>query len=415
MPVSSRHELALSMARPSPIRSAREAQSHTPDMGKRHLRGGRGANRGGRVRGRVKVQDDDMTIEPTQIRYSWVDYGRLTAALGVVLFHYCSNGVGRGDVGPIDRFSLVSTVTDYGYLGVNFFFIISGFVIFFSALGRSAGDFAASRVARLYPSFLVCMSLTAIVLALSAGDLTVYRYLANLTFFPRQLGHDFVDDVYWTLNVEIVFYGLIFLAIVLQLTRHPRALVLVTSAVAALSIAAGIHLPVFGGYAPLFTAGMSLALLYRGDAWAWLGLAFSSAAAVYATYDVAKARVGEFPQLLPEVSAMVVAAALFLFVLMRGRDVQNRFVAKSVGSLTYPLYLLHAVIGYAILAPLQNEGNKWAITSAVVVAMLVLSWVVALTVEGKPIWRRLAIQWIARPIDAVIGGAIATLKPVAAR
>jgi peptidoglycan/LPS O-acetylase OafA/YrhL len=47
----------------------------------------------------------------------------------------------------------------YGFLGVPIFFIISGYVIAYSA-ERTAAAFAIARVSRIYPTFLFCMTLT---------------------------------------------------------------------------------------------------------------------------------------------------------------------------------------------------------------------------------------------------------------
>jgi peptidoglycan/LPS O-acetylase OafA/YrhL len=66
----------------------------------------------------------------------------------------------------------------YGFLGVPVFFIISGFVIAFSAEGRTPREFAIARFTRIYPTFLLCMTLT---------------FLALLAFgapaFETSLGH----------------------------------------------------------------------------------------------------------------------------------------------------------------------------------------------------------------------------------
>src|SRR3546814_13480038 len=48
--------------------------------------------------------------------------------------------------------------------GLLIFFAISGYVITLSAEGRTAFDFAVGRVARLWPTFVLCASVTAIVL-----------------------------------------------------------------------------------------------------------------------------------------------------------------------------------------------------------------------------------------------------------
>ena len=53
----------------------------------------------------------------------------------------------------------VGALTQYGYLGVNMFFVISGFVILMTAWGRTVETFAISRVTRLFPGLLVSVAL----------------------------------------------------------------------------------------------------------------------------------------------------------------------------------------------------------------------------------------------------------------
>jgi peptidoglycan/LPS O-acetylase OafA/YrhL len=45
------------------------------------------------------------------------------------------------------------------------FFVISGFVIAYSAEGRTATGFAIARFSRIYPTFVFCMTLTCLAIA----------------------------------------------------------------------------------------------------------------------------------------------------------------------------------------------------------------------------------------------------------
>jgi peptidoglycan/LPS O-acetylase OafA/YrhL len=51
-------------------------------------------------------------------------------------------------------------VAKYGFLGVPAFFVISGFVIAYSAERRTAVGFVIARFSRLYSTFDFCMTLT---------------------------------------------------------------------------------------------------------------------------------------------------------------------------------------------------------------------------------------------------------------
>lgn len=48
---------------------------------------------------------------------------------------------------------LLHEIRRYGWLGVEFFFVISGFVICMSCWGRTPAQFTVSRIARLFPAY----------------------------------------------------------------------------------------------------------------------------------------------------------------------------------------------------------------------------------------------------------------------
>ncbi len=90
-------------------------------------------------------------------RIEGLDILRLFAALSVVIFHYSFRGAAADDLTRVSLPALVP-ITKYGYLGVDLFFVISGFVIAWSAEGRHWLQFAVARFARIYPAFVFCMT-----------------------------------------------------------------------------------------------------------------------------------------------------------------------------------------------------------------------------------------------------------------
>ena len=141
--------------------------------------------------------------EVRENRYLELDALRGVAAMLVVLFHL---NMANADTEPIFK---------YGVTGVDLFFIISGFVIFMSINQVSSGrEFVINRFARLYPTYWVCVTITCIVIVLSQSiyyheDFTfgIFRqYLANMTMFQYYLNSPNLDQSYWTLIVEMLFY-----------------------------------------------------------------------------------------------------------------------------------------------------------------------------------------------------------------
>ncbi|MCM0750675.1 hypothetical protein DEA98_02050 [Brucella pseudogrignonensis] len=96
--------------------------------------------------------------------------------------------------------------------------MISGFVIAYSAEGQKPFNFLISRFSRIYPTFLIIMSVSALVIWLSGNPLfqiSSDQYLANIFIFSKLLGQSFVDGAYWSIVLELIFYGWIFILIAL--------------------------------------------------------------------------------------------------------------------------------------------------------------------------------------------------------
>lgn len=149
-------------------------------------------------------------------RFYILDVMRFWAALAVVFYHYSIYFRGT-------FFEVSTPIANYGYLGVPFFFMLSGFVITASAQNRSAIQFALSRIARLYPAFWACLLFTcAIVVYLKGDGISVGQAIVNSTMLNDYLGVKNIDDVYWTLQAEIKFYGCIFVLLALNLYKYVK-------------------------------------------------------------------------------------------------------------------------------------------------------------------------------------------------
>ena len=92
-------------------------------------------------------------------RFHILDASRFFAAISVVLFHFLFLSWSGNHTNSIS-FHVIGEFFKYGYLGVQFFFLISGFVIFMSIQRGGVIDFLASRAARLYPAYWFSVLLT---------------------------------------------------------------------------------------------------------------------------------------------------------------------------------------------------------------------------------------------------------------
>lgn len=312
----------------------------------------------------------------------WLDYGRLVAALWVVLDHYCFTGVTPKINASITGYGALSWLASYGYAGLYFFFMTSGLVITLTAQKHSAHEFVVRRLVRIYPTFLVCMTLTAL-LTLNGPALlhvTPMRYLANLTVDPLAFGYRPVDAVYWTLVVELTFYLCFLLVILSGQMRRLQAIVTLWVALQLLSaLVTTLKIPMLAESYYFLSAGAVLALIYQRRN----RLLNYALLAVLTVLCLRAARHVALDYHVDQRPLLAVTAGLFgLFVAMRNRDVRLPF-ARRIGSMTYPLYLLHFHIGATAIYLLGAPSNQWVLIPCLIAVMLLASTLIDDVIEFR--------------------------------
>ena len=155
-----------------------------------------------------------------------LDLLRFFAANLVVLQHLAF--IEWGDSAVFGRFR---SIADLGYLGVDVFFALSGFVIARSAINRNATDFLISRFLRIFPGLIFAGVLSAICVQVSVapvhtnffGDISTIFLLNDPTRTQSS------NPVFWTLVYEFKFYIAIALLLVAKKNQaqHLRVFALV--------------------------------------------------------------------------------------------------------------------------------------------------------------------------------------------
>jgi len=146
-------------------------------------------------------------------RYASIDLLRFFAASSVLVFHSFPNGY----LGGLTRFSFVSYFALRGNIGVDVFFLISGFVILQSARDKSALQFIYSRIIRIYPTLLLVASSIFIYFTITKYSvISVVDYLHAITLtFNMHPNNSFLPQL-WTLVYEFKFYLAITLILFLR-------------------------------------------------------------------------------------------------------------------------------------------------------------------------------------------------------
>jgi peptidoglycan/LPS O-acetylase OafA/YrhL len=315
----------------------------------------------------------------------------------VVTFHYTYRAPGQWGMPTTHLFPQLSRVTVYGALGVQLFFVISGFVICMSAWGRGLGAFVTSRATRLFPAYWFGVLATASLVAVAGhGGIGFSDLLLNLAMVQMPIGAPAVDGVYWSLWVELHFY-LLFAIVVWRGLTYRRAVLFCALWITASVLASGapplVQALVDPGYAPYFVAGIAMYLMRRFRPtillWAIVGVSYALALHYLgSSIDTINSVSGRRMWYPGEVAIFTGIFVIMLAVALGWLDWVRGAWLTVAGALTYPLYLLHQVIGWWVIEQLHDRVAKWPLLIGLVAAMLVAAWLVHRLVE-RPLAPRL--------------------------
>ena len=334
-------------------------------------------------------------------RISALDGFRALAILLVAGFHYTSR-FPTPDLPAKSPFRGFLPF-EYGWMGVELFFVISGFVILMT-LQRSHGlvDFACRRFARLWPPLIGAAILTTAVTWLlgpsewrvSPLDFACSILLVDPKFvslFATGGSVKWVDPVYWSLGVELRFYVVAGTVYALSKGRFVPCWIALQASVAlsgALSLPQGpdtaVTIALFPKYMPYFTLGICVFEIWsKGESKVWaifgIGLAFQ-----LIMMDSALS-LDLFAGRSPSVS---VIANLLIFTLFGLFLLGNRLMALfqmrplvALGRASYSFYLLHNVIGLCIMREMILMGVPYPIVlpltlcACITASLLTFRWV----------------------------------------
>lgn len=356
----------------------------------------------------ISVKQRDGRREPAAAggrdRLAALDGMRFLAALMVVLFHYMGMGPGTFDWLWGDRYQDVFPQAHpffaFGRLGVDFFFVISGFVIAQSGWNRTPRQFFISRASRLLPMYWVAVLLTTGV-AFFIGRDGYYpdarTVIANLTMLQKPLGAMSVDGVYWTLWAELMFYVL-FAIVVWRGVTYRRIVIFcgVWTLAAVLAVALDnpfVTLVVNPYSVPLFVAGMAFHLIHRfGQTpmlWGIVGMSWLLAANFLL---MPNGRITAADHWHPRalwllIFLVLVFAAIAVVALGYTSGIRWKWLTTA-GALTFPLYLLHDEIGLNVIYHLRDRMNPYAVVAVLTAGMLVAVYLLERFVE-RPLAKRM--------------------------
>jgi peptidoglycan/LPS O-acetylase OafA/YrhL len=336
-------------------------------------------------------------------RIALIDYARFIAAMAVMIYHYTLIGMSTGMVPNFVINEPIAAISRYGLFGVELFFMISGYVIFYSARNRLASEFAVSRALRLLPAYWVAIIFTATLTYFWGGDLfpfSLKKVLINFTMLQSLFHIPHVDGVYWTLLYEVIFYAAVFGLLLLGFRKKLDVIFIAwpwLMLAAQLAGAGPKHL--LGGYYFYFASGALFALLKdKSSPYVIASLVLSF---VMATLFSVK----HYALVEPIPSTIIIISFYLLFLAITYSKAGQIKIAQSalLGALTYPLYLIHSYFGYMVFRKFGTPENQAWLTCVTILAVLVVAYLIHRIVEVKlaNFWRSFFYNIIGKPLRLI--------------
>ena len=246
-----------------------------------------------------------------------IDYIRAIASLSVAIFHL------GGKVLP---------VLNYGWLGVEMFFVLSGFIICWaippSYSWRNAGTFISKRLIRIEPPYLISIMIVVLLnlIFISGNSLDWNNLILHIAYLNNFFNQPYLNPVYWTLGIEFQYYVLI--ALIFPFLKKTWGKWLI----AALTI-----LPVFihtkgqviFNLFPLFALGIFLFLYKKKHIKEIEFVLFSVLTVIICFLNFG----------IPETISGIVALTIMLLPL------KSNFLISFFSKISFSLYLTHDIFG----------------------------------------------------------------------
>ncbi len=346
--------------------------------------------------------------KPHPERIQFLDGLRGIAILMVVLFHAY---VRWADLYPYgSRFTEVPAFA-YGMLGVQLFFIISGFVIFMTLEKCTTFlSFMLKRWLRLFPAMLICslfIFLTAAWFAeRPAGSPVLRDMLPGLSFvepyvWSKLLGspQGVLEGVFWSLYVEVKFYllfGLMYFGLGGRNAIIALSLLFFAGAFASLAPQLGInivagmwqHLATLlfwsgAGYYGWFAAGALYFKFFQKKNSAYLALAITLACMA------ALARGGSMAEMVAALAVVLVFTVVIASE--RVKKLVQMPALAWIGLISYPLYLLHENLMVAMIIKIGKFAPWIPAILMPALPILIVIALAALVAQAAEPWFR---QWL---------------------
>lgn len=273
------------------------------------------------------------------MRIQNIDSLRGIAAIMVAFFHLANLS---------DLSQSTGDLMHYGYLGVEVFFVISGFILPYSLYVKNYNlsnypTFILKRLLRLEPGYLATIACT---IAISYGFFSVlpslHRFLLHFGYLNDIFNSMWLVGIFWTLAIEFQFYLFVGLAYKAFTTKNN----IVFSLVAVLLLTASLllsHLQLLPKYLCLFLVGIILFryMILKINKYLFLVSILAALAVVTKLNTIAGG-----------ITAGLTALVILFVKIDDSKPISK--VLLFLGTISYSLYLVHWPFGIPMVRQLRH-------------------------------------------------------------
>lgn len=297
-----------------------------------------------------------------------LDILRSVAIIIVVLYHYTTRYSKLYGFESINWFK-------YGNLGVELFFMLSGYFIY-DSVTKSANiiDFCKKRLVRLYPTYWACLIITFCTVSLfglPGREVSLNHFLVNFTMLQYGLGIPDVDGVYWSLFYELMFYALIAICFNLFQKGNVNYFILIwliiyycnnfTSYSKFITVIFSLK------YCPLFLSGICFNIIRKNKVNLYVLLPLFCCIS-YLLFSQKND--------LTIVLIILIFFICFYLYSLKLTDFKWFIFLSPIALWSYEWYLLHQNIGYVILNKLYNYSSSQFVIIIPILFTAILSYAV---------------------------------------
>lgn len=283
-------------------------------------------------------------------------------------------------------------VWDYGWIGVQLFFIISGFVVTYTlSKSKNAKEFILKRITRIYPALWIILPIVYLFQLLTPYSnlkdrSTISNLLGSMTLVPPTIlnlanlfSFDWLTLVLWSLKVEMIFY--IACAILYNYLSHIKVVSFISYICIASSLllildyelkldnryfdsVIKLVLALGFNYLPWFTIGMlcyKQKILLSNELYRII--LFSGLAIITTRSD---------RLIYSAVTALIIILLFLITIFIKFPKVLRNQLIQKLGVSSYEMYLIHQGVGIPILIFMISKFNL-TINESIFLMLIIVS------------------------------------------